>query len=221
MADESGGPEMTGGLQLTRRGRRWFGVAVAIALIATVVAITGFVAAERSRPVPDEAQRDTVQAATSEAVTALMTFGPGSTPPDRDGVAAHLTGSLLLQYRSEGPDVVLPGAVTAGASMSVRVVGVGVNAYAADQAQMIVFTDQTVTLPGLARPDSTEGEHTSTARWATMRNVGGIGGSRTSRWSAMSPDERGASAHPRAAQRRRPPRVPDTAGPVCTSWAPM
>ncbi|WAC56548.1 hypothetical protein [Gordonia sp. SL306] len=164
---------MTGGLQLTRRGRRWFGTAVAILLVATIVAIAGFVGAHRARPVPDEDQRDAVQAATSQAVTALMTFGPGATPSDRAAVATHLTGSLLLQYRSEGPDVVLPGAVTGGASMTVRVVGVGVNAYAADQAQMMVFTDQSVRFPGVTPSAGAGGERTSTARWATMRNVGG------------------------------------------------
>ncbi|GAA3698432.1 hypothetical protein [Gordonia hankookensis] len=165
---------MTGRLQLTRRGRRWFGMAVAVLVIATIVAIAGFVGAHHARPVPDEDQRDAVQAATSQAVTALMTFGPGSTPSERAAVATHLTGSLLLRYRSEGPDVVLPGAVTGGASMTVRVVGVGVNSYAADQAQMMVFTDQSVRFPGVTTPSAgAGGERTSTARWATMRNVGG------------------------------------------------
>ncbi|AZG48301.1 hypothetical protein [Gordonia insulae] len=168
---------MTGRAHLSSRGRRWVAVGIAVALIATVVAIAGVVGAARARPVPDEHQRTALLSATRDAVTAVMTFAPDDSPADRDAVAGHLTAPLLPAYRGAGPDVVLPGAVASGLGMSARVVGVGVNAYAADQAQVIVFVDQTVRLPGGdgagGAPDVQTGQHTPTARWATMRNVEG------------------------------------------------
>ncbi|MFW0783961.1 hypothetical protein AAFP35_05520 [Gordonia sp. CPCC 206044] len=164
---------MSAPARLTRRGRRRLMVATVLAVVAAVVAILGVVGAQRARPVPDDAQRSAVQAATARAVTALMTFGPDTDVAARDEVAGHLTGPLDVEYRSQGPDLVLPGAVEAGASMTVRVVGVGVNAYSDEQSQVMVFADQVVRIPGISAGGTGNDETAPIARWATMRNVGG------------------------------------------------
>ncbi|ROZ89509.1 hypothetical protein [Gordonia sp. OPL2] len=164
--------------RLTTRGRRRVTIAVGVMVVALVVSLVGIVGVVRSRPVPDDGQRSAVLSATTSAVTALMTFGPDLDRTGRDAVQTHLTGPLLADYRSRGPDVVLPGAVESGVTMSVRVVGAAVNAYADDQSQVLVFADQTIRVPGTGPPDGPgdDGENTErapTARWATMRSVEG------------------------------------------------
>ncbi|MDL9944846.1 hypothetical protein QSJ19_04455 [Gordonia sp. ABSL11-1] len=182
MADQFGGSGVSATprspARLTTRGRRRVTIAVGVIVVALVVSMIGIVAVFRSRSVPDDGQRAAVLSATTSAVTALMTFGPDLDRAGRDEVQARLTGPLLADYRSRGPDVVLPGAVAAGATMSVRVVGAAVNAYADDQSQVLVFADQAIRLPGAVAtagagdPDG-NGERAPTARWATMRNVEG------------------------------------------------
>ncbi len=182
MADQFGGPGVSATprspARLTARGRRRVTIAAGVVVVALVVSLIGIVGVIRSRPVQDDGQRAAVLSATTSAVTALMTFGPDLDRAGRDEVQAHLTGPLLADYRSRGPDVVLPGAVDAGATMSVRVVGAAVNAYADDQSQVLVFADQEIRLPGAVPTAAAgdvdgNGERAPTARWATMRNVEG------------------------------------------------
>ncbi|GAB89997.1 hypothetical protein [Gordonia rhizosphera] len=159
--------------RLLRRQRGRVVLAAVVIVVATTVAVLGFLGAQRARPVPDDAERHAVLTATSEAVTALMTFHPGLDASARAAVEDRLTGPLLVRYRSRGPDVVLPGAVLGGATMTARVVGVGLNAYAPDRSQVLVFADQTVDIPQTGSAPNGDRHTASVARWATMRNVEG------------------------------------------------
>lgn len=161
------------GPRTPKAGRRWVLAATLLTVVALAAAVVGAVGLARTRTVPDDAQRHALLAQTSAAVTALMTFGPGTAAPARGAVEDYLTGPLLLRYRGAGPDVVLPGAVENDAAMSVRVVGVGVDTYADDRAQVIVFADQTISLPAMTPGTAPQPAPASVARWATMRNVGG------------------------------------------------
>ncbi|MFW0795527.1 hypothetical protein AAFP30_17080 [Gordonia sp. CPCC 205515] len=154
-----------------RTRRRRAIAAAAIALIAVLVAVVAAFGIRRAQPVPDDAERSAVLAATRDAITALMTFAPTDDAATRTAVTAQLTGPLLVRYRSEGPDVVLPTAVETGASMTVQVQGVGVDTYDTDRAEVLVFADQMIRVPGVST--SGDGERTPIARWALMRNVEG------------------------------------------------
>ncbi|MEE3851128.1 hypothetical protein VZC37_12340 [Gordonia sp. LSe1-13] len=160
------------------RARRRAAIAVAVVVVAAVLAVVGFIAAERARPISDDAQRTALLTATSDAVTALTNFAPDSGAQARREVAAQLTAPLESVYEVSGADVILPGAVEAGVTMTSRVVGTGVDSYGDDIARVLVFIDQTVTTPpsdGATSDNQTErnGERTSIARWASMRNVEG------------------------------------------------
>lgn len=157
---------------LTRRQRRIAVICAVIAVVAGVVAVIGFIGAGRGRPVPDDTTRQAILAATEDAVGAIMTFGPDPDTAARDDVARRLTGTLLTRYRAEGNDVVLPLARESGASMSVQVVGVGLDRYSGDAARVLVFADQQISIPALAQADSRDGR-ASVVRWAAMRKVDG------------------------------------------------
>lgn len=152
--------------------RRWVVVAAVVTAVALIVTLVAVVGIRRARLVPDDAQRQAVLTATRDAVTAIMTFAPTDSAVTRDAAAAHLTGTLLLRYRTEGPDVVLPTATETGASMKVGVQGVGVHTYATDRAEVLVFADQTISIPGPSGAATGDGR-TPVARWAIMRNVEG------------------------------------------------
>ncbi|MGV9712932.1 hypothetical protein ACWDTI_19975 [Gordonia sp. NPDC003424] len=156
-----------------RTRRRWTAAAAAVTLVAVLVTVVAVLGIRRAQPIPDDAERRAVLTATSDAVTALMTFSPGDDAAARTAVAAHLTGPLLLRYRTEGPDVVLPAAVETGASMTVQMQGVGVHAFGGDRAEVLVFADQNISIPGVAGTGSGGANRTPIARWARMRNVDG------------------------------------------------
>ena len=153
---------------LTPRGRRWLLACAVIVVAALAVATLAFVAAARSSTGMDEGRRDALQTATRDAVERLMTFGPDQSAPDRTDDSGRLTGRLAAEYRSRGPDVVLPGARQSNVTMSAKVVGVGVRTDDdAGETRMLVFVDQTVAVPGSVT------QRGSTAKWAFMRNVEG------------------------------------------------
>jgi Mce-associated membrane protein len=104
-----------------------------------------------------------------DAVTALMTFGPQTLIDQQRTVGPRLTGRLLLEFRSQGPGVVLPTAVESGAQMSSEVVATAVNRMTADSARVLVFANQNITLP-TADPAQ---EVVAVTRWADMRKVDG------------------------------------------------
>lgn len=160
-------------VHLDRRGRRRVIVAAVIALVAVLVTIVGLIGAARSRPVPDDTQRTAVLTATDAAVTALLSYTPGEGERDRREVLAQLTAPLDEAYRVQGIDVVLPGAIEAGATLSAQVVGAGVEEFSTERARVLVFVDQTVSIPAATDTGDRDDDRTPTARWATMRNVEG------------------------------------------------
>ncbi len=140
----------------------------ALLVVLIAIAVSGFVgppAADRA----DESARVQVQLATADAVTSLMTFDPGSLTAQQDSVGAKLTGRLLLEFRSQGPGVVLPTAVESKAQMSADVVATAVNAMDADSARVLVFVNQDITVP-TAQPSQ---QVVAVTRWADMRRVRG------------------------------------------------
>ncbi|MFI8772721.1 hypothetical protein ACIGKQ_11240 [Gordonia sp. NPDC062954] len=167
------GPARRPGAHLGRRGRRRVIVATAIAFVAVVVTVVGLIGAARSRPVPDDTQRTAVLTATDAAVTALLSYTPDETERDRHEVLAQLTAPIDEAYRAQGVDVVLPGAIEAGMTLSAQVVGAGVEEFTAERAWVLVFVDQTVSIPAATDTGDRDDDRTPTARWATMRNVEG------------------------------------------------
>lgn len=158
-----------------RSQRRWLIGCAVIIVAALAVATVAFVAAARSTTGISDGRRDALQTATRDAVERLMTFSPATSAQHRTDVAARLTGRLAAEYRSRGPDVVLPGARQSNVTMSAKVVGVGVRTDDRDDAgetRMLVFVDQTVTVPG-AVASQDPAQRGSTAKWAFMRNVEG------------------------------------------------
>ncbi|HMS74771.1 hypothetical protein [Gordonia sp. (in: high G+C Gram-positive bacteria)] len=156
-----------------RRQRRWLTASAAIVVLALTVAVVAFMAGSRSGTGMSDERRDVLQTATRDAVEDLMTFAPTTQNRDRERVAARLTGRLVAEYRSRGPDVVLAGARQLKVAMTAKVVGVGVSAAGHDdrgELRMLVFIDQRVSIPGRTVAG---GETSSIARWAFMRNVGG------------------------------------------------
>lgn len=147
-------------------------VAGSILLILLVVliaiAVVGFIGpSEASRA--DDSQRQQVQLATTDAVTSLMTFDPASLTTQQQSVGAKLTGRLLLEFRSQGPGVVLPTAVESKAQMTADVVATAVNRMSDDGARVLVFVNQTITLPAAQPPQQV----VAVTRWADMRKVNG------------------------------------------------
>ena len=153
---------------LTPGGRRWLLACAVIVVAALAVATLAFVAAARSTTGMSEGHRDALQTTTRDAVERLMTVSPAASAQHRTDVADRLTGRLAAEYRSRGPDVVLPGARQSNVTMSAKVVGVGVRTDDdAGETRMLVFVDQTVAVPGSVT------QRGSTAKWAFMRNVEG------------------------------------------------
>ncbi|GAB19534.1 hypothetical protein GOEFS_091_00260 [Gordonia effusa NBRC 100432] len=152
---------------------RLVAVLAAAAIALAVVGFAGLVAAHRNdvnHPTTDE--RTTVQQAAADAVAALMTFSPADDPPRRE-VVAKLTGRMAAEYRTQGPDLILPNAVESRTSMSAKVIGAAVNSYSTDEARVLVFVDQQVDVPGLTR-DNPGGERVTASRWAVMHRHDGV-----------------------------------------------
>ncbi|MFW0788873.1 hypothetical protein [Gordonia sp. CPCC 205333] len=146
---------------------------VALALVLAGVGVAGLVAAHRNNAShPTAIERTGVQQAAADAVVALMTFAPND-PPTRPAVLAQLTGRLAAEYRTQGPDLILPNAVDSRTSMSAKIVGAAVNSYSADAARVLVFVDQQVEVPGLTRADDGSGK-VAVSRWAVMHRDGGV-----------------------------------------------
>ncbi|WP_207840371.1 hypothetical protein [Williamsia soli] len=139
---------------------------VLVVLIAiSVVGFMGPAAPGRA----DEDARQEVQLATADAVGSLMTFGPDSLTAQQRTVGTKLTGRLLLEFRSQGPAVVLPTAVESKVVMTGRVLATAVNRMSKDAARVLVFVNQSIVLPA-ARA---EPEVVAVTRWADMRKVDG------------------------------------------------
>ncbi|QTI71860.1 hypothetical protein J6U32_22450 [Gordonia polyisoprenivorans] len=163
---------------MSRRARRLLMAIAALTLTALVVAALAWTQAYRQTPRPTDADRADLERAATSAVTALMTFG-GPHPPAPDAVRAHLSDPLLTRYDAERADVVLPDAVAASAQMTVNVVGMAVGESHADDARLLAFLDQTVTVPDAGAPGAgtpgagsgAENGHTSTEMWLVMRKV--------------------------------------------------
>ena len=58
-------------------------------------------------------------------------------------------------------------------TLSAQVVGAGVEEFTAERARVLVFVDQTVSIPAATDTGDRDDDRTPTARWATMRNVKG------------------------------------------------
>lgn len=142
-----------------------------LALVFTIVAAVGFISYAHAgrHDGPDDAARTAVAQAAADAVTAVMTFTPTSDPTRAD-VLARLTGRFGVEYRTQGPDTILPNAIDARASMSATVIGAGVNSYSADRARLLMFVDQQVSVPGLTT-DGATGDRVTVSRWALMSRV--------------------------------------------------
>jgi Mce-associated membrane protein len=136
--------------------------------VFVTIAVVGFLGPEKAGG-DREAQRREVQAATSDAVSALMTFGPQTLADQQRMVAPRLTGRLLLDFRGQGPAVVLPAAVELGAQMSAQVVATAVNRMDSGSARVLVFVDQDIIVPA-ADPAQ---QVVAVSRWADMRKVDG------------------------------------------------
>lgn len=137
-------------------------------VVLIVIAVFGFIGPSEAHHA-DEADRQQVQLATTDAVTSLMTFDPESLTAQQQSVGAKLTGRLLLEFRSQGPGVVLPTAVESKAQMTADVVATAVNRVSADDARVLVFVNQNITLPAAQPPQQV----VAVTRWADMRKVDG------------------------------------------------
>lgn len=137
-------------------------------VVLIVIAVVGFVGPSQTDRA-DESQRQQVQLATADAVTSLMTFDPGSLTAQQESVGTKLTGRLLLEFRSQGPAVVLPTAVESKAQMTADVVATAVNRMDTDGARVLVFVNQSITLPAAQPPQQV----VAVTRWADMRKVNG------------------------------------------------
>lgn len=137
-------------------------------LVLVTIAVVGFIGPQ-TRGDEREGQRREVQAATSDAVSALMTFTPQTLADQQQMVGPRLTGRLLLDFRSRGPAVVLPAAVDLGAQMSAQVMATAVNRMDSDSARVLVFVNQDITVP-TADPAQ---QVVAVSRWADMRKVDG------------------------------------------------
>jgi Mce-associated membrane protein len=159
---------MTGIREMMRRPVVAGSVLSVVLAVLIVIAVVGFAGpADEGRA--DESQRRVVQLATTDAVTSLMTFNPQTLTAQQETVGAKLTGRLLLEFRSQGPGVVLPTAVEARAQMTADVVATAVNRMTSDTARVLVFVNQNITLPTAQPPQ----EVVAVTRWADMRKVNG------------------------------------------------
>lgn len=151
--------------------RRLVVVLAVLAITLAVIGAVGFVEAHRNDVNhPTESERVAVQQAAADAVTAVMTFAPND-PPARPAVLARLTGRMSVEYRTQGPDLILPNAVDSRTRMSATVIGAATDSYSSQDARILVFIDQTVSVPGLTA--GADGQRVTIARWAQMRRVNG------------------------------------------------
>lgn len=144
------------------------GLLVVAVAVLSAIAIVGFVGPDQSGR-GDEGERRQVQLATADAVTALMTFRPDTLTAAQETVGDRLTGRLLLQFRSQGPGVVLPTAVESGAQMTAQVLATGIEDIDDNSARVLVFVNQDISLPA-AQPQQ---QVVAVTRWADMRKVNG------------------------------------------------
>ncbi len=143
------------------------GLAAALAVVTAVTAVVGV----------DDTDRDDVAASltatATETVRALFTFGPADyTAPAAqrrsEALTPRLTGRLLADYRSQGPDVVLPAAVESGAALQTTIEAIGVGDSGRGSVRLLVFATEKITVASADPPISM----VSVVRWAVMRRVG-------------------------------------------------
>ncbi|WP_328858635.1 hypothetical protein OG579_07550 [Williamsia herbipolensis] len=148
-------------------------VVAAVALVALATTLAG----ASLRPTRDDAGPDpTLLGAARSTMTALFDFGPAdfaADPATRRAarITPLLTGRLLADYRSQGPNVALASAVETGASSSIAVTGVGVAPAATtggETMRLLVFATQTIDIPTASPSRAT----VPIARWVVMRRVG-------------------------------------------------
>lgn len=142
-------------------------LAAALTVATTVTAVVGV--GDDDRVDVDPA----VTAAATATVTTLFGFGPSDFTASAaqrrsEMLAPRLTGRLLADYRSQGPNVVLPSAVESGASLETTVQAVGVGDVAPDTVRLLVFATEKITVPSASPPTSM----VPIVRWAVMRRVG-------------------------------------------------
>ncbi len=122
---------------------------------------------------PDRDAADPSVATTaSETVRELFTFGPSDYTAQaaarrQESLGPKLTGRLLADHRSQGPNVVLPAAVESGAAVSTTVQAIGVGDTSSDVVRLLVFATEQITVPTAVPPSST----VPIVRWAVMRRV--------------------------------------------------
>ncbi|MBJ7290788.1 hypothetical protein [Williamsia sp.] len=142
-------------------------VAAALTVATAVTAVVGV----------DDNDRDDVDPTITATATAtfrtLFTFGPSEYTAQAaqrrsEMLAPRLTGRLLADYRSQGPNVVLPSAVESGATVETTVQAVGVGEAQPDAVRLLVFATEKITVESATPPTST----VPIVRWAVMRRVG-------------------------------------------------
>ena len=146
----------------------WMLAAAAVLTVATAAtAVIGV----------DDNHRDDVDPTVTAAATAtfrtLFTFGPSDFTAQAaqrraELLTPRLTGRLLADYRSQGPNVVLPSAVESGATVQTAVQAVGVGEAEPDAVRLLVFATEKITVDSANPPTST----VPIVRWAVMRRVG-------------------------------------------------
>ncbi|KQR96102.1 hypothetical protein ASG12_17935 [Williamsia sp. Leaf354] len=147
-------------------------VVTAVALAALVTTLAG----ASLRPTRDDTGPDpTLLDTTRSTMTALFDFTPAdfaADPATRRAarITPLLTGRLLADYRSQGPNVALASAVETGAASSIAVTGVGVapTTTGGETVRLLVFATQTIDIPTAAPSRAT----VPIARWVVMRRVG-------------------------------------------------
>ncbi|SIS14774.1 hypothetical protein [Williamsia sterculiae] len=139
------------------------GMTLVICAATTAVAVAG---ESEDRPRTDPG----LVAAASDAVGVVFTFSPDGLDRARVSVDAWVTDPLRTDYRVQGPDVVLPAAVETRATMSTTVTGAAVDRRAGDTARVLVFADQTISVPQQSGGSGTE-QVVPITRWAIMRRV--------------------------------------------------
>ncbi len=159
-----------------RTATAWIVAAIVVVstLLVSTVAVIG---ARHARPSPTEPERRALLTATREAVTAVMTYDPAHADRDRAGAQLHLTGLLAQQYRLSGPDLVIPGALQAGATLRADVIGVGVHEFgvptsAGTEARLLAFVNENVSVPA-ERAEGPAAGPAALSRWVRMREVDG------------------------------------------------
>ncbi|QGS26863.1 hypothetical protein FOB84_04865 [Gordonia bronchialis] len=149
-------------------------VAAAVTVVALVVALIAAIGTSRVDDGVTESERTTVLRAAETAITALMNFGPETTPDDARRTGALLADPLALDFRARGYDVMVGGAIATGVRVQSRVVGAGLHSYSDERARVLVFLDQQLRPGrGAAEPDGDLSGTAPTARWAAMRKVDG------------------------------------------------